>query len=39
MKTKMQDDIEDIPMSYFWYPVLAIVAMGVAAMALIVRWI
>jgi hypothetical protein len=25
MKANMKDDLEDIPMAYFWYPVLGIV--------------
>lgn len=34
MKTKMKDDLEDIPMAYLWYVVMAI---AVAAVALIIR--
>jgi hypothetical protein len=26
MKTKMKEDLEDIPMAYLWYVVLAIMA-------------
>ncbi len=37
MKAKMDHDLEDIPMAYFWYPVLAIVAMVVAAVAVFVK--
>jgi hypothetical protein len=34
MKSNMDSDLEDIPMTYFWYPVLAIVAMVIAAMVI-----
>ena len=37
MKTKMKDDLEDIPMSYLWYVVLAIMAMVAAAVAVVIR--
>jgi hypothetical protein len=37
MKTKMKDDLEDIPMAYLWYVVLAITAIVAAAMAVAVR--
>jgi len=37
MKTKMNSDLEDIPMTYFWYPVLAIVTMVVAAVAMVIK--
>ena len=37
MKTKMKDDLEDIPMAYLWYVVFAIVAIAVAAAVLIIR--
>jgi hypothetical protein len=30
MKTKMKDNLEDIPMAYLWYVVLAIMAIVVA---------
>jgi hypothetical protein len=31
MKTNMKDDLEDIPMAYLWYVVLAIMAIVAAA--------
>lgn len=34
---KMNGDLEDIPMKYFWYPVLAIVAMIIVAMSVLIR--
>ena len=37
MKTKMKDDLEDIPMAYLWYVVLAIIAMVAAAVAVTIR--
>jgi len=37
MKTKMQDDLEDIPMAYLWYVVLAIMAIVAAAVTLVIR--
>jgi hypothetical protein len=37
MKTKMQDDLEDIPMAYLWYVVLAIIAIVATAVALVYR--
>jgi hypothetical protein len=37
MKTKMKDDLEDIPMAYLWYVVLAIMAIVVAGVALVIR--
>jgi hypothetical protein len=37
MKTKMKDDLEDIPMSYLWYVVLAITAIVAAAVAVAIR--
>ena len=37
MKTNMKDDLEDIPMAYLWYVVLAITAIVAAAMAVAVR--
>jgi hypothetical protein len=37
MKTKMKDDLEDIPMAYLWYVVLAIVGIAVAAVVLVIR--
>jgi hypothetical protein len=37
MKANMNNDLEDIPMAYFWYPVLAIVTMAAAAAAVVIR--
>jgi hypothetical protein len=37
MKTKMNDDLEDIPMAYLWYVVLAIMAIVAAAVTLVIR--
>jgi hypothetical protein len=37
MKTKIKDDLEDIPMAYLWHVVLAITAIVAAAMAVAVR--
>jgi hypothetical protein len=37
MKTKMKDDLEDIPMTYLWYVVLAIMAIVAAAVAVAIR--
>jgi hypothetical protein len=37
MKTKMQDDLEDIPMAYLWYVVLAIIAIVATAVAVVIR--
>ena len=37
MKTKMKHDLEDIPMAYLWYVVLAIMAITVAAGVLVIR--
>jgi hypothetical protein len=37
MKTNMNGDLEDIPMTYFWYPVLAIVAMVIGAVGVLIR--
>ena len=39
MKSDMNSDLEDIPMAYFWYPFLAIVTMGVAAVAVVIKMI
>jgi hypothetical protein len=36
MKTKMKGDLEDIPMAYLWYAVLAIMAIVVAAVVLVI---
>jgi hypothetical protein len=37
MKSNTNDDLEDIPMTYFWYSVLAIVAMVLAAVGVLIR--
>ena len=37
MKTKRNDDLEDIPMAYLWYVVLAIMTIVAAAVALVIR--
>ena len=37
MKAKMKDDLEDIPMAYLWYVVLAIIAIVAAAVAVAIR--
>ena len=37
MKTKMRDDLEDIPMAYLWYVVLAIMAIVATAVAVVIR--
>jgi hypothetical protein len=37
MKTKMKDDLEDIPMAYLWYVVLAIIGIVAAAVAAVIR--
>ena len=37
MKTKMKDDLEDIPMAYLWYVVLAIMAIMVTAVSVVIR--
>jgi hypothetical protein len=37
MKTKMKDDLEDLPMAYLWYVVLAIIAVVAAAVAVVIR--
>ena len=37
MRTKMKDDLEDIPMAYLWYVVLAIIAIVAAAVAMVIR--
>jgi hypothetical protein len=37
MKTDMNGDLDDIPMTYFWYPVLAILAMVIAALAVVIK--
>ena len=37
MKTKMKNDLEDLPMAYLWYVVLAIMAIVAAAGVLVIR--
>jgi hypothetical protein len=37
MKAKMKDDLEDIPMAYLWYVVLAIMAIVATAVAVVIR--
>ena len=37
MKTKMKDDLEDIPMAYLWYVALAIIAIVATAVAVAIR--
>jgi hypothetical protein len=37
MKTKMKDDLENIPMAYLWYVVLAIMAIVAAAVTVVIR--
>jgi hypothetical protein len=37
MKTKMKDDLEDIPMAYLWYVVLAIIAIMATAVAVVIQ--
>ena len=37
MKTKMKDDLEDLPMAYLCHVVLAIMAIVAAAMAVVIR--
>jgi hypothetical protein len=37
MKTKMKDDLEDIPMAYLWYVLLAIVAIVATAVAVVIQ--
>lgn len=37
MNAKMKDDLEDIPMAYLWYVVLAVMAIAVTAVVLVVR--
>ena len=37
MKAKTKDDLEDIPMAYLWYVVLAIIAIVAAAVAVAIR--
>jgi len=37
MKTKMKDDLEDIPMAFLWYVVLAIMAIVATAVVVVIR--
>ena len=37
MKTKRNDDLEDIPMAYLWYVVLAIMAIVATAVVVVIR--
>jgi hypothetical protein len=37
MKTKMKDNLEDIPMSYLWYVVLAIMVIVATAVTVVIR--
>jgi hypothetical protein len=37
MKTKTKNDLEDIPMAYLWYVILAIIAIVATAVALVIR--
>jgi hypothetical protein len=37
MKAKMKDDLEDIPMAYLWYVVLAIMAILATTVAVVIR--
>jgi hypothetical protein len=39
MKANMNGDLEDISMAYFWYPVLAIVTMVIAAVAVVIKMV
>jgi hypothetical protein len=39
VKTNMNDDLDDIPMAYFWYPFLAIVTMVGAAVAVVIKMV
>jgi hypothetical protein len=39
MRTNTNGDLEDIPMTYFLYPFLAIVAMVIAAVAVVIKMI
>ncbi|WP_281176131.1 hypothetical protein [Edaphobacter aggregans] len=36
MKTKMKDDLEDIPMAYLWCVVLAIIAIVAVAVVVVI---
>jgi len=37
MKTKTEEDLEDIPPAYLWYVVLAIAAIAATAAILVIR--
>jgi hypothetical protein len=37
MKTKMKDDLEDVPIAYLWYVVLGIIAIMAIAVAVAIR--
>jgi hypothetical protein len=37
MKTQLKDDLEDIPMAYLWYVVIAIIAFVATAVAVVMR--
>ena len=37
MKSKVKDDLEDIPVAYLWYVVLAIIAIVATAVAVVIR--
>ena len=37
MKTKMKEDLEDIPVAYMWYVVIAIIAIVAIAVAVVIR--
>jgi hypothetical protein len=37
MKAQMKEDLDDIPMAYLWYVVLAILAIAIAALVLVIR--
>jgi len=33
----MKDDLEDIPMAYLWYVILAIIAIAAATVTIVIR--
>ena len=37
MKTKMKDDLDDIPVAYLWCVVLALIAIVAGAVAAVIR--
>jgi hypothetical protein len=37
MKDNLESDLEDIPMAYLWYVVVAIMAIVAAAVAVVIR--